>query len=268
MILEFLESLATPCPRAARRSGLLREAVAIRARHARCRAAWRGHLDICREEILAAAQAAPGRDTAQAGHGRDTVVILGSGALLDVPVEELAALFGRVVLVDMVHPLSARLRVRALPNVRLEHLDLTGLLDALLRAPACPPPEPDAGLERLLRALRPDLTVSCMVLSQLGLAPLALQRRAGVPRQDRLDLGRAIVARHLETLRALPAGVLLLTDTQALRPEGVKDLLLGVAPPPARRQWIWDIAPRGELDRRADIRHQVRSCLLGALSPA
>jgi hypothetical protein len=42
-----------------------------------------------------------------------TAVVLGSGLLRDVPIRELAAAFDTVVLIDLVHVASVRLRMKA-----------------------------------------------------------------------------------------------------------------------------------------------------------
>src|SRR5690242_1514443 len=103
MILEWLEAALTPCPKDLRDFGYRTELIAIGARHRRCRAAWASHLAHSRRAVeRAIARAA----------GRDTVIVLGSGRLLDVPLATLAAAFRHVVLVDALHPLSARLRAR------------------------------------------------------------------------------------------------------------------------------------------------------------
>src|SRR5579871_6065867 len=97
MFAELIEYAITPCPRYARRMGYLYEAVAIRARAARCRAAWAPHQERTRALLRRSLARCPRRRKA---------VVLGSGACLDVPLAELAAAFGEVVLVDVVHPLG------------------------------------------------------------------------------------------------------------------------------------------------------------------
>jgi hypothetical protein len=249
MLAELAEYLLTPRHPLARRSGILREAVAIRARYARLREAWRPHLDNCRACVLEAARLAPVRGTA---------LILGSGALLDIPLEDLAARFGQVVLADMVHPWPARFRARGLANVQLMEADLTGLIhDALAgRLPGHPASVP-------FRALRPDLTVSANVLSQLPLFPVRLLEKAGHPREALTALARRIVEEHLAWLESLPGVALLITDTAWRTDTDVEDPLCGVATPPPLRTWTWNIAPRPEVWPDMDVAHDVAACLMG-----
>ncbi|MSP50190.1 MAG: hypothetical protein EXQ95_12795 [Alphaproteobacteria bacterium] len=145
MIAEALAWLATPCPLHVRRLGLLSESIAISARHRRCRDAWAPHLAATRSAVLEAIERTPRRRTA---------LVLGSGALLDLPLADLAAAFRRVVLVDLVHPWPARLRARAFANVTRVTDDVTGTLEAVARGELVRPrpfsrlDDPEVDLER------------------------------------------------------------------------------------------------------------------------
>ncbi|GFK94880.1 hypothetical protein NNJEOMEG_02728 [Fundidesulfovibrio magnetotacticus] len=249
MLAEALEHLLTPCPAPARRMGLLRESVAIGARHRRCREAWRPHLERCRAHILQAADACQGGGTA---------LVLGSGRLLDIPLEELAARFRRVVLADAVHPLNVRWRARSLPGVRLDAVDLTGTWQEVLQGRLPRPADP-----ALYRDLSPDLTVSANCLSQLPLAPLARLEAAGRYDADELEaFHRAVLAAHLDWLRTLPGVRLLLTDTAW--PPGPRgdDPLPGLQLPPPLDAWDWTVAPRPEIHADRDVTHRVAAFLL------
>lgn len=249
MLAEILEYLATPCPAAARRLGYLKEAVAIRARFARCREAWREHLANCRAAVLEAARGCPVRGTA---------LVLGSGALLDIPVEELSAMFGRVVLADLVHPWSARLRVRKLANVRLDSVDVTGILEGVA-AGRCPRPAPPD----LYRSLPPDFTISANILSQLALMPVKRLKATGacMP-EDLAGFAARLQSAHLEWLRSFPGVVCLLTDTSWT--DGVHEghLLEGVDLPAPLRSWTWNIAPRPEAYPDRDVSHRAGAFVL------
>ena len=82
MIIEWIRSLLTPCPKWARKMGYLAESIAIQARAKRCSAAWAPHQEQSRQMILQAANQC---------EQKRTVVIAGSGACLDVPLLELTA---------------------------------------------------------------------------------------------------------------------------------------------------------------------------------
>ncbi len=164
MLLDLLHWVAQPASLTARRLGYAGDSVRLASRSRRCRAAWAPHLAAAQDAVRAAMRDLP---------RRDTVVVLGSGLLDDVPIDDLAATFRRVVLVDAVHPWRGRWRARRFANVsRLVH-DLSGTRDLLLGrgetfGPMLPP---------LCREA--DLVVSANLLSQLPILPVARLEAAG-----------------------------------------------------------------------------------------
>jgi hypothetical protein len=246
VIREGLEWLATPCSRAWREFGYLSESIAIAARYRRCRDAWDEHLQRSRQAILKAAQAAPGRRTA---------VVLGSGPLLDVPLAELAGMFRSVILVDALHPLSARWQARRYANVTMVTEDVTGALEALHRwrvgRPLPEPRTPD-----VLRREDVDFVVSLNLLSQLGVMPVEwIEKHAGVPGPAIAEAYAATLTRaHLSDLARCRARVCLVADVEWWRqkPDGTVierlSSIYDVPPPPATEEWVWAIAPAPEGD--------------------
>jgi hypothetical protein len=113
--------------------GYLRECIGIASRHGRLEEVWRPHLEQTRRFIL---------DSAERCGPRRHAVILGSGWLLDVPWQELAARFDRVSLVDLIHPPSVRRQVRAFPKVKLVTTDLTGIAERLFQNSSVLPTPP------------------------------------------------------------------------------------------------------------------------------
>ncbi|HEX9703415.1 MAG TPA: hypothetical protein VGA19_11235 [Rhodospirillales bacterium] len=255
MLAEWFKHLATACPPHLKAMGYLRELIAIEARHRRCRRAWAPHLAHCRRLILKAAE----------GIGHKRVTVLGSGLLLDVPVDELAALFDEVVLVDVFHMPAVEKRLRGRANVRLLAQDMSGLIEATYRhvnegrGGPLPPPQADAG-----PLASSDLVVSANVLTQLPLMPVAWVREKGRGYDEPATkaFARRIVEHHLDLLAALPGRVCLLTETKRMVVDGPDvlhdiDPLFGAAFPYRGRQWTWDIAPRPELSRRYDLRFRM-----------
>ncbi len=242
--------------------GHLAELVAMQARHARRAEDWAPHLKKARALMLDAARACP-------QERRRTALIAGPGLLLEVPLGEIAALFARVVLVDMAFPPSVARAARELGNVELLVRDLTGCLDD-------PPTSPEAVPEVRLALDPPDLienldfACSANLLSQLPLFVLRKIRGQGLP-EDTLDaIAAAIVRAHLRWLSRLDCPACLLTDTveHALPmqdsdlDEGHEvDLLCGegqhLANLPGARRWTWDFALEGEELRGMDIRREV-----------
>ncbi len=209
MILETLEWCATPCPWFARRRGLLAAQIAIRHRANRCRAAWKPHLDACRQFVA---------DTLGSGPRLENLVILGSGHLNDLDLRFLLSRFERITLVDAVHPLEIQIRAKF----------SKGRLNSVT-ADLCEPSKPVADL-----VSRSDWTISSCLLSQL---PLFAET----------DGARAILSRHLELLATAPRSILITDVAKRASGENEWTSLSGNARlPEADAEWIWTIAPPGE----------------------
>jgi hypothetical protein len=244
MLLELLESALTPCPWHVRRMGYLYELLGIRGRYGRCRAAWKPHLERTRSVIRRAA--------ARCGDRRKAVV-LGSGMLLDVPLDDLARDFREVVLVDLIHPLRTRWR-RRLANVRLLRADISGIVEQSYRVARCaganlPRAEPSLFLDD--REI--DLVASVNLVSQLPYIPAEYLLRAGVHAPAVIEaFARDVIETHLAYLRKLPGVVALVGDIERLTYNGSGQLierlpaLRGAAFPEPHEEWEWHLAPRPE----------------------
>jgi hypothetical protein len=245
MLAEALEYLLTPCPRVARRLGYLYEVIAIKARHARCRKAWAPHLERTRSVLRAA--------MARCEQGRKAV-ILGSGMLLDVPLDELARGFRQVVLVDLVHPLGARWRRRRFANVIALTADVTNTAEALLRAAKSPgQPLPVSKPTLFLEDGEVDLVASVNLLSQLPYLPVEFLRGVGNRSEQAItEFSRGLIRAHLDYLRRLPGVVALVADVEQhkLGRDGSvvarTDTLHGIELPWRGEEWVWHLAPRPE----------------------
>jgi hypothetical protein len=184
---------------------------------------------------------------------RRKAVILGSGPLYDVPVEELAAGFRELLLVDLVHPLSARWRRRRLRNVQSITADVTGTIEAVYRAArtaGSPLPTPKPTL--FLDDPEVDFVASVNLLSQLPFIPSEYLREMGYPPQQIDAFAAELIRSHLAYLEQFAATTVLVTDVEALtldhhgRIIERSDLLYGVALPYPGENWIWELAPRPE----------------------
>jgi hypothetical protein len=248
MIAEALAWLATPCPPVARRLGLLSESIAISARHRRCRQAWAPHLAACRAAIL---------DALARTRTRRSVLVMGSGALLDLPLEELAHAFRHVLLVDLVHPWRTRRLASRFRNVTLITEDVTGALDACLRGELSAP-RPFARLDDE----EVDLAISLNLLSQLPLAPV--RTLAGrVPDAALAGFAQDLIRGHLADLDRCGATTLLIADVERVvtdrggRQVERSSLIADLPEPLADLSWWWDIAPAPEADPVTSERRRV-----------
>ncbi len=270
MLAEWFRHLTTPCPPHLKAMGYLKELISMEARHRRCREAWASHLRECHDLIGKATEGIP----------RRKVTVLGSGLLLDVPIEELAAAFEEVVLVDIMHMPAVEKRVRAFANVELVSADLTGIAEAVWEhvkegrtspLPALlPVPLPDplaASTADAAPHLDSDLVISANLLTQLPLPPMELVREKAPAYSDdeAKALARNIIDNHLALLAVLPGRVCLLSETERVitgGPNGDEmieeiDPLFGARIPASGRKWTWDIAPRPEINRHIDLRFRM-----------
>ena len=245
MLRELFHFFVTPCPKTYRRLDYLSGLIAIQGRYKRVADHWRTHLDNSRQLILHAAAQTP---------QRNKVVVIGSGLLLDVPVEMLAKQFNTVILIDIAHLISVRLLCMRHSNITLVEHDITGLAEALLsyrRGESLP--RPQAGLPAV--AQNADLIISCNILSQLAITPAQYLQQHFVVDGERLANWRQeIIFNHLALLTEQPGQRVLLCDVfhdYLDRNDNLlyrEDVLHGIKIGDPEQQWRWSIAPEGELD--------------------
>lgn len=234
------------------RPAAIRDAIGLKARARRCRTAWAEH----------EARTCAAIDHAIDGvAGRRTAVVLGSGLLRDVPLDRLSNMFKRVVLVDICHLPSVRLKLllRRYPNVRLMTRDISGY-DRLAEQSRIKlaTGQDDLGVRLdplgFLRKIDElDLVISANVLSQIAEgAAVRLTAKDGQRRIMPDDAVTELVAGHLDGLAQLPCKTVIVTDVayERRRRDGTVaqrfDLLYGVTPPAALDRWEWTVAPFGE----------------------
>ncbi|KRB49857.1 hypothetical protein ASE04_14725 [Rhizobium sp. Root708] len=247
MIAEALLYAATvPMTQKAHRK-FIRYSVNLWSRANRCSRQWADHEANTRQAILSAMAACKQRRTA---------VVLGSGLLRDVPIRELAAAFDTVVLIDLVHIATVRLKMRKkiYRNVRLIERDLSGY-DELADGKA---PEP-LGFLRNVPYL--DFVVSANLLSQIG---RGVGRRFEAERERMPDdTAEQLIAAHLSGLARMPFKSCLVTDVSYAvidcngKPHEEADLMHGAKVPDAQASWAWPVVPTGEESPDYQVIHQV-----------
>lgn len=178
--------------------------------------------------------------------------MIGSGLLLDVPLQELSTLFNDVVLMDVICLPEVRRRIRGYRNVTFREHDATNIAKLLYDAgkqglPVLPDASP---------ALPGDtgLLVSLNILSQLWVIPRAyVVRRRPAPPEDQVDdWCRRIVESHFASLRSMTGDVCLIADHEYVtrdhagrivsRASTIYDLPL----PEPDDSWTWNIVPPGK----------------------
>ncbi len=255
-MIDWLNYVSRPFPRHLRRMGYVRELKALGHRRKRCASTWQSHLLNTRGLILEAADLCP---------RRRAVLIVGTGLLFDIPVEEMSAMFDRVVLVDIVQLWPAHRLASRYSNVELVESDITGVVAHVYdRARNRALPNLDNIVVNAFHDQAFDLVVSANVLSQLAVLPNGyLSRRVGSFTPARMtEFSRRLVEDHLDWLSAFSSRRCLIADLERLYCKGHRVLereesLWGVSLPEGCREWCWDLAPRPEYDYRYDVRHRI-----------
>jgi hypothetical protein len=257
MWLGFIKALLGPTPSHLTTIGYYDELVGLGRRMQTHAAAWAPHLAETKSTILRAIAPFPAGGRA---------LILGSGHLHDIPIDELARKFREVVLVDILHLAEVRWRLRERRNVRLVQRDVTGLARQIgkigkRRRPAeLPELRPTFWLEDGF-----DFVASVNLLGQLPVLPgnFLLREIPSISRTA-LDLfSRRVIEHHLDWLAAFACPVCVVTDIERLEcdPDGAvvkrKDCLWGVTLPAGGREWLWEIAPRPIYAPQIDVRNRV-----------
>ncbi len=240
MLLELWEWLTTPASSLARKSGLLYEAIALRHRAQRCAQNWHTHIVQCHAHVHQAMASLK---------KHDVVVVMGSGLLLEVPIDALVQNFGKVILIDMVHLKPVRQLAKQHSNIQLIEADLSGNLAALTNwKEGCALPEftpPTLPLEQA------DLIISANLLSQL-------KQPAKKFLGDKLDaetveqFQKNLVQSHWHWLIQLPGKKLIFSDVESQFFNANGDMMqsessvLGPLPRPDL-SWWWNVAPVGEI---------------------
>lgn len=264
MIRELIEAWRTPTSAIARKLGYLYESIAMRERHRRCGDSWDFHLQRCHRAMELAVSSCPG----------ETLAIFGSGLLVEVPMDHLLLRFSKIILVDLVHPRQVRQKWSGHSNVELLEQDLLGVADELVAwRPGSPLPTPRPPDLSFLNA---HFVISANCLSQLALRPRQYLESVDYRLQNsELDAYcRKLSHAHLKMIRGLNRPHLLIADFET-RAYDQTGLLVEKAHPfydlkdlRMKEEWIWKIAPRGELSPSHDVEMSVGAFTLEASSPS
>jgi len=248
MIFEAIQHFLTPAAKEVKALGYLREAIAINQRFSRCRAAWADHLEKCHHHILVAAEGLK---------EKTTLMIIGSGALHDVPVDRLLSRGFRLVLVDIVHLAKVRRQYEHHDQILLLEHDVTGLITPLFQQKQLSKQEIKNSLPKT------DLVISLNILSQL---PLNLRKYAEKHHiAVTNDFEQTVMTNHLNLIEKLAPKTLIISDLERSYYLGKETVEKETALPESITQrlaapdntWDWQIAPKGELGRDISLSHHV-----------
>lgn len=247
---------------AIRRIGFIKDQEGIMNRYIRESSLWTNHLEKTRNFISGSFT----HTDAQ------TVAVLGSGWLLDIPLDHLIKRFKHIYLVDIHHPIQIRKKTAAMNQVELIEEDLTGgaieqiwqryrenkislqngnISDQISMAPP-------------LEHIQPDALVSVNLLNQLDIILCDYIRKQGHFQQESLTPFRtAIQSFHLEWITKKPGCLVTDTVEEVVNKNGEKSskaLLYTELPNGIRRDsWWWDFDSQGTYHPGSRTRMEVQA---------
>jgi len=239
-------------PRVLRKMGYLSDQQGIMNRYLRERKNWEEHLEHTRNFISSAFNS-----TFPEGENNESVAILGSGWLLDVPLENLVQRFGKIYLVDICHPPQIRKKVELMDQVVLVEEDLSGgLIEQVWQFTAKKGPGSAGGLIESLRPLQaladinPSAFISVNLLNQLDIIICDHLIKQGYKEINFLNqMRRLIQSFHLRWLTEKPGCII--TDTHEIITgskgnQSTIELLYAELPEGFRREdWSWNFDTSG-----------------------
>ena len=224
-----------------RRMGYIRDQEGIMNRYIREKMHWDQHLVKTREFI----------NTSFMDKSIESVAVLGSGWLLDIPLMDMKERFKHIFLVDIFHPPQIRKKVEAMENVELVEKDISGgvvnQLWQIIRKKGST--NTNSLLEEILLTpplshIQPDAFLSINLLNQLDIILCDFLKKHGYFQQESSDHFRSVIqAFHLEWITRTPG--CLVTDTIEINKdrrgnETFKSLLYTDLPKGLRtRGWNW-----------------------------
>lgn len=245
-----------------RRMGFVRDQEGIMNRYIRESSLWRVHLEKTRSFISGSF----------AQTEAETVAVLGSGWLLDVPLDDLINRFKHIYLVDIHHPIQIRKKTAGMSQVELIEEDLTGgAVDQIwhLAREKRTLVNPEHITDQIsmippLAGIQPDALISVNLLNQLDIIVCDYLQKAGHFQQESLRPFRAAIqAFHLEWISKKPG--CLVTDTveevetkkgeKTSKPLLYTDLPVGVR----RDSWDWDFDSQGTYHHGSRTRMEVQA---------
>lgn len=253
MILEWLSYIRTQGTKTAKDWGYIYQNVSLRFRARRCAKAWKPHVDASHKFI---------QDHLEKVNPR-TVLIIGSGILMEIPIEALLAKAEKIYLVDLVHSRQVRALARQNPKVELIERDISSLL-GILKKGTGPFQLKNIPWKQLPAWDLPktDWVISANLLSQI---PLMISEALPMTTETYEKFARSVRDQHIERLFEQAPKVLLFADFETRYIDRAGEMIkcenyeAGLRGLKYDREWLWEISPYGETSKDYKIEMLVKA---------
>lgn len=262
MIRELLTYISeSPSLKEARAFGHLIESISLLSREKRCQKTWATHRAHCKHFIAS--------ELKNARH-YNSVLVLGSGPLHEIPIELLARTFKKVVLVDIVHLKATKATLTHFHHVEFIEHDITEVESILLTRGLLAEHVPEKFLEDDW-----GLVLSVNVMSQLPIhfsAYIERKMKNHFKKESIAAFLKVLTLNHLVYLKKFNTPILLITDvlTEYYDKHGVvieaDKNFSHISMPKNQDEWIWDVAPIPEFQKDIGMRMKVMGFVFGIVA--
>lgn len=241
---------------AAKKFGHLKESIALLKRQKRCHLFWKTHQDHCKKLIL---------ETLSLVKKFDRILIIGSGPLHEIPIEEISKKFKEVILVDIVHLKVTKNKYRHLSNLHFVEHDITELENDLIKEKKLLNKTPNKFLDEEF-----DFVISANLLSQLAIHLKKFINKNHIESdENKIDqFCFDLTKNHVDYLTKFNCIKLLITDIETYLDYPQKNLreietpYINFSLPKEVDSWIWNIAPIPELSNDFSLQMKVVGIIL------
>jgi hypothetical protein len=216
-------------------------------RHLNQESGWDSHLEHCRDYILKAVDI----------QKPDTVTVLGSGWLLELPVAEIIGKTGRVSLIDIIHPPEVLAQAGNIGNIELIESDLTGgLIEEVWKMVSRHSvfSKPRSLEEIIIPEFKlendPGMIISLNLVTQLETMLVRyLRKKARIGDEEMFRFRKVIQEKHIEFISKHRS--ILITDYEEIitKKSGevrkVPTLLSELPSSSEREEWTWNFDLKG-----------------------
>ncbi|MBC7428834.1 MAG: hypothetical protein H7336_09505 [Bacteriovorax sp.] len=261
MIREVLTYLfERPMLPEAKSFGHLAESISLISREKRCKLAWLSHRIQCKEFITTGLSQAK---------NFESILVLGSGPLHEIPIENLSRTFKKVVLVDIVHLKATRESVAHLTNIEFVEHEISEIESSLKNEKALIEKIPGA-----FQNIDWGLVLSVNVMSQLPLhlaSYIKKKLKNKFSDEEVQKFLERVTVNHLLFLNAFRCPVILITDVETTYTDKNEAILQNdinythLTFPKTTEQWIWNVAPIPEFDKNIGMKMLVSAFVLNSI---